>query len=681
MGKLAKFLNSLIDKMAAKGDLSRAEIIASMAAEAGIAAGTVNQILDGGIARPPDERLIGFGRALGVSFKEIKAALPEDLREAQGGAFLEALDAKGGKPASRFLIRVLRAGLSGNGNFYPDRVLKKSVALFDDVRVFVKGDQEHERGQGKDFRNLVGRLVEPRFVEGQGRDSGEIRATLELIEPEGPIAVKMREAWDRGMTGLFGFSIDALGRVKSGSIGGRKVIVADAFNKIQSVDLIVEPGAGGQVINLIESQKGKTMDEDEFLSQREIRLMVEASKLPKAAQGRLIEAHGEAEDLTETSLREAIKKEQDYIAQFRESDSGTVRGLGDFARVEEIEGRPAKVEKMLDAFLDPQDRSVTSIRECYLDTTGDRRFTGMLRDCDQSRFRESLASTTFPQALGDSVARQMIKLFNKPSIYDVWRELVRIVPVNDFRVQRRTRIGGYGDLPAVLEGASYDPLTSPTDEEATYQITKRGGTEDLTLETIVNDDVGMVLDIPVKLTRSAKRSLGKFVLDNLRTNPAIYDSLALFHATHNNLGTAALSAASVAAGRLAVKDQVEKDSLEKLGIPVRNIWVPDALEETAVDLFRRNTENDKTFVQSLALQVMPVWYWTDANDWYLTADKDELPTVELGFFQGQEEPELFIQDQPGQGSQFTNDKTTYKIRHIYGSTVTDFRGAYGSLVV
>jgi hypothetical protein len=46
-----------------------------------------------------------------------------------------------------------------------------------------------------------------------------------------------------------------------------------------------------------------------------------------------------------------------------------------------------------------------------------------------------------------------------------------------------------------------------------------------------------------------------------------------------------------------------------------------------------------------------------------------LPVLEVGFLDGQEEPELFVQDQPNGGSMFSNDKLTYKIRHIYGGTV------------
>jgi len=585
--------------------------------------------------------------------------------------FIEAKTGDG--KSGRWVVRVIQAGLSGNGTVYPATTLREAVPLFEGVRVFVKGDEEHLAGKGKHVCNLIGRMVNARFVEA---DPGEIQADLELIEPESEIAVMMREAWDRGMTDLFGFSINAGGKVSLDRKQGRRVRVANSITKVDSVDLIVEPGAGGRVVNLIEAKGSSNV---EHLTQEEITKLIEATKLPKATKTRLTNEFKDSTDCTEEILREAIGQEASYLAEI--TDSGTVKGLGDDSfPVRLVEGRPEKVEKMLDAFLDPQDKSVISLRECYLDITGDKNFTGLYKNCDEVRLRESLTSASFPDALGDSIARRMVTDYNTPSVFDVWRNLAKVLPVGDFRVQERTRIGGYGDLPKVAESASYDPLTSPTDEKATYQIEKRGGTEDLTMEMIANDDVGSVREIPNRLSKAAKRTLSKFVLDHLKDNPVIYDTITLFHASHGNLGTAALSGASVAAGRLAIKSQQEKDSNEKIGLGPKFLWVPDELEETAVDLFRRNTENDKTFVHSLSLEVVPVWYWTDINDWCLSVDPHEAAAIEVGFFAGQEEPELFIQDNPNFGSMFTNDKTTYKIRHIYGGTPIDYRPVYKGVV-
>lgn len=588
---------------------------------------------------------------------------------AQSGAPFTPADCEG----RRWLIRVIRSGVSLNGNMYPAAVLQQAVPLFEGARVLVRSDGEHQAGSAVDFRNLIGRLTQPRFVAENG---GEIQAILELINPSDSVSTKLRDAWSRGMTGLFGFSIDAAGASQPGTVAGRQVKTATAITKVNSVDLIVQPGAGGELLQLIEAVMTKTSPTGTILSSREIALAINAHEsLPQAAKDRLIERFAESTDLTQDALDAEMAKERDYLARFVES--GKVTGLG---RVELVEGRDQKVVKMLDAFFDPKDTSVTSIRECYVDITGDRRFTGLLSNCDRSRMVESLGSDSWGDVLGNSIARRMIADYRLPNVYDAWRAIATTVPVGDFRTQERTRFGGYGTLPIVAERGAYLELDSPTDEKATYAVAKRGGTEDVTLEMIANDDVGAIRQIPVRLNRAAKRTLGKFVLDLLRSNPAIYDTVALFHADHGNLGATALGSAPVAAGRLAMMKQTEANSAERLGIGPKSLLVPPDLEETAADLFRRSTNQDKTFIQSLALDVIPVWYWTDTNNWYLAADPLDVPCIEVGFFGGKEEPELFIQDNPSVGSMFANDTITYKIRHIYGATVVNYRGLYGAVV-
>jgi hypothetical protein len=519
---------------------------------------------------------------------------------------------------------------------------------------------------------------------------------------------------------------------------GRPIREAKQFLKVKSVDLIVEPGAGGGVIDLIESKKETVMERDEIIALleakglldgkkadqlsddqlvamlrealagdgdtpveddpaagtivspevlREAVRMVEArgtmrdrvnkSGLPDKAKERLIDQFQGEETFTEAQVDQAIKDEADYLASFTES--GHVQGLGDGARIVIGETRFEKVEQMFDAFFDRENdnhRHAQSFKEAYVAVTGDTRVTGLMRNCDQALMRESLGSDSFDDVLGNAITRRMIRDYQAMTRYDVWRKLVRTVPVNDFRTQERTRFGGYGDLPIVAEKDPYTALDSPTDEKATYAVAKRGGTEDVTLEMIKNDDVGVIRQIPIKLSRSAKRTLGKFVLDFLATNPAIYDGVTLFHNDHGNLGTSALDKTTFAAGRLAMLNQTELNSGDKIGIPPQYLWVPDDLEEAAVDLFRRNTENDKTFVQSQRIEVMPVWYWDDANDWFLSTDPDDIPTIEIGFLDGNEEPELFVQDSPTSGSMFTHDKLTWKIRHPYGGNVLDYRGLY-----
>ena len=626
---------------------------------------------------------------------------------------------------------MINAGKSKNNTLYPDALLRESVAKFDGARVFQKSDSEHIKGDGKDFGKLIGRLSNPRFVEAAKGVPAGINADFSVLQTAGDTAAKIKELYDRGMSDAFGFSIDVGGVAKARS-GFREAV---SITKVNSVDLIIEPGAGGQIIRLVEAKQevdmfkdrmieavkaanngqlpaGLDVDNDAALeaayrealapkpdntaveaaalreAKATARAVIAESSLPAAAKDKLkSQFEAQTARFTEAEVTAAITSEAAYLAKFTES--GKVKA-GDFNDTRVTEDRADKVSQQLDDFFSPKAGArLMSFKEAYIDITGDKRVTGLTRDVDPARLREALGESGFREALdsgswadvlGNSITRRMIADYSQPNQYDVYQQLVTVVPLSDFRTQERTRFGGYGDLPAVAEGAAYNPLTSPGDEKATYAAAKKGGTESITLEMIKNDDVGSIRQVPIKMARAAKRTLAKFVLDHLRSNPAIYDGKALFHADHRNLGTAALSAAAYAAARLAMLKQTDMSGNEALGIGPRNLWVPPELEETAANLFRRNTELDKTFVQSLSPNIIPVWYWSDASDWCATADTSDIPLIELGFMDGSQEPEIFTQDAPTVGSLFSNDKITYKIRHIYGAGVLDYRGAYKAVV-
>ncbi|MBC7964235.1 MAG: hypothetical protein H7Y05_14985 [Steroidobacteraceae bacterium] len=325
---------------------------------------------------------------------------------------------------------------------------------------------------------------------------------------------------------------------------------------------------------------------------------------------------------------------------------------------------------------------VQSFKACYQDITGDTRITGQLRDA--VKFQASIVSTGFTEMLGDSIARRMVAEYNASGLSD-WKKICTVVPLADFRTQRRPRMGGYGDLPAVAQSGLYGALASPLDEESTYAASKRGGTEDITLEAIKNDDIGMVRRIPQKLGRAGARTLYKFVFDFLATNAVVYDALALFVAGHNNLGVAALAKATLQANRLAMMKQTEQGSAEPLGIGPRYLVVPLDLADLAYELTAQPnlagfmpTVSDS--IKNQTWEIIPVKTWVDINNWYTVADPADIPTIEIGFLDGKEEPELFVQDLPSVGSMFSNDRITYKIRHIYGGAVEDFRGFQGNIV-
>lgn len=358
-----------------------------------------------------------------------------------------------------------------------------------------------------------------------------------------------------------------------------------------------------------------------------------------------------------------------------------------------------KKVKALDAFFTPNDNSgYRSFKEAFIDISGKRPKALDLEDFNRAvlvesfgdgrigvRTEESLVSSTWNVVLGDSITRRLVAEYNQPSLQTYKSIVSSTVPVNDFRTQRIDRIGGYGTLPAVNQGAPYQPLTSPTNEEVTYAITKRGGTEDLTLEMIANDDVRAISRIPVKLGLAAAQTLYRFVWDFLNSNATLYDSVALFNAAHANTATAAaLSQTSLSTARRSMRVQTAYgDTADILSLTPKILVVNSALEEIAYQLANSavaipatpaGPSNTPNIHENIQVVLVDYFTATSATEWFIVADPMMCPTFELGFYQGQETPQLFTQSDPTVGSMFDADKFTYKIRHIYSGAVLDWRG-------
>ena len=233
------------------------------------------------------------------------------------------------------------------------------------------------------------------------------------------------------------------------------------------------------------------------------------------------------------------------------------------------------------------------IREAYVAYTGDGDVTGLLPS--QMRIREDITSSTFSNALANTLRRLLLKDYRDQD-YGVGL-VAQFTSVPDFRTQERVRVGYFGDLPTVAtESADYTELTAPTDEKASYSVVTFGGIVTITRKMIINDDLGVVPAIVSRLGRSARRTLAQRVFNLMITNPAIYDTVAWFHATHGNLGTAALSATELNAVRTAMRNRTEKDSGKKLGI-APNVLVDVARGSVATivgsTLVKKDKDKDK----------------------------------------------------------------------------------------
>ena len=281
-----------------------------------------------------------------------------------------------------------------------------------------------------------------------------------------------------------------------------------------------------------------------------------------------------------------------------------------------------------------------------------------------------------------------------------WTPIVSEEDFASLQAVRWITLGGVGELPTVAEGAAYTEL-SWDDSYETASFVKKGGYLGLTLEAVDKDDTGRLRAAPRALAQAAWLTLAKAVsaifTDNTGVGPTMSDSLALFHNTHANLGTSALSISTYAAARTAMRKQTELNSGERLGALAapKYLLVPPDLEITALQVLASQFDYtyalsngqaapENTFAEgsdrqqrmNMARQrVIVVDLWTDTNNWAAAADPRLWPTIGIGYRYGRT-PEVFSVASPTAGLMFTNDTMPVKVRFFFAVGPMDYRGLY-----
>ncbi len=161
-----------------------------------------------------------------------------------------------------------------------------------------------------------------------------------------------------------------------------------------------------------------------------------------------------------------------------------------------------------------------------------------------------------------------------------WQKWCQIGNAADFKEMSRTQLSEAPDLDEVPEHGLYK-YGAFGDSKEVFQIAKHGKLFAITREALVNDDLAAFTRIPLAFGASAKRKINSAVYGVLTANAAMSDGVALFHASHGNLGSGtALGKDGLSAGRLAMRTQTGLSGAV-LNIAPAYLLVPAALETTA----------------------------------------------------------------------------------------------------
>lgn len=262
---------------------------------------------------------------------------------------------------------------------------------------------------------------------------------------------------------------------------------------------------------------------------------------------------------------------------------------------------------------------------------------------------------------------------------DTWTRFCATGSVSDFRAHNRYRLGSFGGLETVNEHGEFRNVSIPDARKESITATTVGNIIMLSRQAIINDDMDAFSKLSAQLGRAAKLTIELAVYTELALNaglgPLMGDGVAMFDATHSNLGAgAALTAAAVDADRIVMKAQTDESSNDILDLVPKILLIPSGLAATARQI--NESEFDIDDVGGHAVNTSRGLYADIIDTGRLTgtrrysfADPAVAAVFEVAFLNGQQEP--FIEMEEG----FRADGVSWKVRLDFGVAGIDYKGA------
>ncbi len=334
-------------------------------------------------------------------------------------------------------------------------------------------------------------------------------------------------------------------------------------------------------------------------------------------------------------------------------------------------------------------RQALMARAGFETTEKDNAYNGMtLRECARMSLTErgiGVASYNPMQMVGLALTHStsdfgniLLDVSNKGLIQgweeseETFQKWTRKGRLSDFKTAYRVGMGGFGSLRQVREGAEYKYITT-SDRRETIALATYGEIFSITRQAIINDDLNMLVDVPMKMGRAAKATIGDLVYDVLTKNPKLSDGKALFHADHQNIATGGISVSGLDAARQMMR--LQKEGNRALNIRPAFMLVPVALETVANQTIKSASVKGadanagvinpiQNFAEVIAEARLDA---ADPKTWYLAAAQGT-DTIEVAWLDGVDTP--YIDQQEG----FTTDGIATKIRIDAGVAPLDWRG-------
>jgi hypothetical protein len=292
-------------------------------------------------------------------------------------------------------------------------------------------------------------------------------------------------------------------------------------------------------------------------------------------------------------------------------------------------------------------------------------------------------SGMFNAVVADVAHNSLRKSYTEtPTTYQRWAK--KGPEFTDFKDRANSILGEFPDPKAIPENDEMPEVTYSDSKEG-YSVEIYALMFSITLQAIMNNALNAFTDAPSKMGRTFARKLNKLCVNILTANDALTsDGIALFNASHNNLGTAGvISKTTLDELYKLMMLQTGLNSNVLCGAVPKYVLMPPGDSGDALQFFgsrsvavatggNSETKNiygpdgDRTLVPIVEAQL----HANSATAWYGLADPSDIDTIEYSFLEGFSTPTV-MRDQP-----INRLGVRYAAVQGFAAKALDYRGVF-----
>jgi phage head maturation protease len=358
------------------------------------------------------------------------------------------------------------------------------------------------------------------------------------------------------------------------------------------------------------------------------------SKLPEKFSQELIEKG--------TPLDQALTKIIDAAADLAQNEPET-RSFGSVRVGDERDEIETRREGAVEALLHrvaPGEHKITEkgqqfknmgvlrMAEHFLQINGVR--TSMLSK-NEIASRAFHSTDDFPNILSSAMSKRL------QAGYEASEQTFKLFGVEtslpDFKTHNVVQLGDAPDLEQLGEGGEVKFGTIGENLEQ-YNLVTYAKALSITRQVIVNDDLNAFLRLARAFGKAAADLETTTAINAVISNPTMGDGVALFHANHSNLASAAaLSESELSTLKALMREQTNSQS-RPMNIAPRYLMVGSEIEDTALKLLADKNQNGGFNVHGGKFELI-VEPRLNATEYYIIADPSKVEGLEYAYLEGE----------------------------------------------